>query len=218
MRVRKALIVGINDISVVITRLLVSNGYDVSMIASNENEARLGRGGVPAYVYVGDPKNESILRGGGGIDESEVVVLSMDDETNLEVARIAKSRGGVPTIIALISNKERYLDAFIELGVYAIPIVDAVLSKIAHYLKLPFKQLLYSDDKVQAYYVVISSESPYINQEVRDVARRCGVAIPLIIRGEDIIISDEELRIEAGDKLFIVGASDSVVKCVEKIY
>ncbi len=63
MRVRKALIVGINDISVVITRLLVSNGYDVSMIASNENEARLGRGGVPAYVYVGDPKNESILRG-----------------------------------------------------------------------------------------------------------------------------------------------------------
>ncbi|WP_052885768.1 potassium channel family protein [Vulcanisaeta distributa] len=212
---RKALIVGINDISVVIARLLVSNGYDVSMIASNENEARLGRG-VPAYVYVGDPKNESILRG-GGIDESEVVVLSMDDETNLEVARIAKSRG-VPTIIALISNKERYLDAFIELGIYAIPIVDAVLSKIAHYLKPSFKQLLYSDDKVQAYYVVISSESPYINQEVRDVARRCGVAIPLIIRGEDIIISNEELRIEAGDKLFIVGASDSVVKCVEKIY
>ncbi|WP_243670866.1 hypothetical protein [Vulcanisaeta sp. JCM 16161] len=145
------------------------------------------------------------------------MILSMDDESNLEVARAAKSRG-VPTIIALVSNKERYLDAFIELGVYAIPIVDAILSKIAHYLKLPFKQLLYSDDKVQAYYVVISSDSPYINQEVKDVARKCGVAIPLIIRGEDVIISDEEVRIEAGDKLFIVGASDSVVRCVEKIY
>jgi trk system potassium uptake protein TrkA len=60
--------------------------------------------------------------------------------------------------------------------------------------------------------------SDLINQEVRDVARRCGVAIPLIIRGEDVIISDEELRIESGDKLFIVGASDFVVKCVEKIY
>ncbi|MGC8607003.1 MAG: potassium channel family protein [Vulcanisaeta sp.] len=212
---RKALVVGINDISIVVARLLVSNGYDVSMIASNENEAKLGRG-VPAYVYIGNSRNESILRN-AGIDESEVVVLSMDDESNLEVARIAKSRG-VPTIIALVGNKEKYLDAFIELGVYAIPIVDAVLSKIAHYLKLPFKQLLYSDDKVQAYYVVISSESPYINQEVRDVARRCGVAIPLIIRGEDVIISDEELRIESGDKLFIVGASDFVVKCVEKIY
>ncbi|WP_243678341.1 NAD-binding protein [Vulcanisaeta distributa] len=206
-----------NEISVVVARLLVGNGYDVSMIAGNENEAKLGRGGVPAYVHVGNPRDESILRD-AGIDESEVVVLSMDDESNLEVARIAKSRG-VPTIIALVSNKERYLDSFIELGIYAIPIVDAILSKIAHYLRLPFKQLLYSDDKVQAYYVVISSESPYINQEVRDVARKCGVAIPLIIRGgEDVIISDEELRIEAGDKLLIVGASDSVVKCVEKIY
>lgn len=209
------MIVGINDISTVVAKLLVSNGYEVSMIANNENEARLGRG-VPAYVYVGDPRDESILRN-AGVDESEVVILSMDDESNLEVARAAKSRG-VPTIIALVSNKERYLDAFIELGVYAIPIVDAILSKIAHYLKLPFKQLLYSDDKVQAYYVVISSDSPYINQEVKDVARKCGVAIPLIIRGEDVIISDEEVRIEAGDKLFIVGASDSVVRCVEKIY
>lgn len=215
---RKALIIGgVNEISVVVARLLVGNGYDVGMIAGNENEAKLGRGGVPAYVYVGDPRDESILRN-AGIDESEVVVLSMDDESNLEVARIAKSRGGVPTIIALVSNKEKYLDSFIELGVYAIPIVDAILSKIAHYLRLPFKQLLYSDDKVQAYYVVISSESPYINQEVRGIARKCGVAIPLIIRGEDVIISDEEVRIEAGDKLLIVGASDSVVKCVEKIY
>ncbi|WP_054857490.1 TrkA family potassium uptake protein [Vulcanisaeta sp. JCM 16159] len=212
---RKALIIGINEISVVVARLLVGNGYDVGMIAGNENEAKLGRG-VPAYVYVGDPRDESILRN-AGIDESEVVVLSMDDESNLEVARIAKSRG-VPTIIALVSNKEKYLDSFIELGVYAIPIVDAILSKIAHYLRLPFKQLLYSDDKVQAYYVVISSESPYINQEVRGIARKCGVAIPLIIRGEDVIVSDEEVRIEAGDKLLIVGASDSVVKCIEKIY
>ncbi|WP_243679572.1 NAD-binding protein [Vulcanisaeta souniana] len=179
---RKALVVGINDVSIMVARLLVSNGYDVSMIAGNEDEARLGgRGGIPAYVYVGDPRNEGFLRD-AGIDESEVVMLFMDDAMNLEVARVAKSRGGVPVIIALISNKEKYLDAFIELGVYAIPIVDAVLSKVAHYLRLPFKQLLYSDDKVQAYYVVISSESPYINQEVKDVARRCGAAIPLVIR------------------------------------
>ncbi len=49
------MIVGINDISTVVAKLLVSNGYEVSMIANNENEARLGRG-VPAYVYVGDPR------------------------------------------------------------------------------------------------------------------------------------------------------------------
>ena len=215
MRVRKALVVGINDVSVMVARLLVSNGYDVSMIAGSEDEARLGRG-VPTYVYVGDPRNEGFLRD-TGIDESEVVMLFMDDAVNLEVARVAKSRG-VPVIIALVSNKEKYLDAFIELGVYAIPIVDAVLSKVAHYLRLPFKQLLYSDDKVQAYYIVISSESPYINQEVKDVARRCGVAIPLVIRGDEVMISNGELRIEAGDKLLLVGAADSVIKCVERIY
>ena len=209
------MLVGVNDISVMVARLLVSNGYEVGIIARNEDEAGLSRG-VPAYVYVGDPRDEALLKR-AGIDESEVVMLFMDDETNLEVARIAKSRG-VPTIISLVSNKERYLDPLIELGVYAIPIVDAVLSKIVYYLRLPFKQMLYSDDKVQAYYVVISSESPYINQEVMDVARRCGVAIPLVIRGDDVIISHEELKIEAGDKLLIVGDSDSVVKCVEKIY
>lgn len=215
MHVRKALVVGINDVSIMVARLLVSNGYDVSMIAGSEDEARLGRG-VPAFVYVGDPRNEGFLRD-VGIDESEVVMLFMDDAVNLEVARVARSRG-VPLVIALVSNKEKYLDAFIELGVYAIPIVDAVLSKVAHYLKLPFKQLLYSDDKVQAYYIVISSGSPYINQEVRDIARRCGAAIPLVIRGEEVLISNEGLRIEAGDKLLIVGAADSVIKCVERIY
>ena len=209
------MLVGVNDISVMVARLLVSNGYEVGIIVRNGDKTGLGRG-VPAYIYVGDPRDEDLLKK-AGIDESEVVILFMDDETNLEVARIAKSRG-VPTIISLVSDKERYLDPLIELGVYVIPIVDAILSKIAHYLRVPFKQMLYSDNKVQAYYVVISSESPYINQEVMDVARRCGVAIPLVIRGDDVMISHEGLRIEAGDKLLIVGVSDSVVKCVEKIY
>ncbi len=37
-------------------------------------------------------------------------------------------------------------------------------------------------------------------------------------KGDEVVISNGELRIEAGDKLLLVGAADSVIKCVERIY
>lgn len=213
--VRKALIAGINDISVAVAKLLVSNGYDVVFIAQSENEGRLIKR-VPAYVYVGDPMNEDFLKE-VGIDETELVLLFLSDEANLKVASIARSRG-VPTVIVTVTDKENYLDKFIELGVYAIPIVDALVSKIAYYLKPSFKQLLFADDLVQAYYVVISIESPYIGSEIEDLERRCNVSIPLIIRNNKVMMKREGLRIEPNDKVLLVGKSESVVKCVERLY
>ncbi|MCG2880191.1 MAG: NAD-binding protein [Vulcanisaeta sp.] len=212
---RRAIVVGVNEIGIFVARLLVSNGYDVVMISRNEDEARVGKG-VPAYVYIGDPTSEALLVK-VGIDEAELLVSLCDDETNLRVAKLAKSHG-VPTIVVLNHDKGRYLDKFIELGVMVIPVVDAVLSKIANYLKFQFKQLLFSDENVQAYYVVISSESPYVGRSVNEVARKCNVAIPLLIRDGEVVLVKDDLRIEANDKLLIVGEKDSVVDCVEKIY
>jgi trk system potassium uptake protein TrkA len=213
--VRKAIIVGVNEIGISIAKLLVSNGYEVSTISRSREEARICKG-VPVYVYVGDPASEELLTE-AGIDKAELVVSLYDDETNLRVSELAKSHG-VPTIVVLNYNKEKYLDRFIELGVIAIPIVDAVLSKIANYVRPQFKQLLFSDENVQAYYVVISSESPYIGQGIDEVAGKCGVAIPLIIRNGEVLLAREDLRIEANDKVLIIGDRDSVVDCIERIY
>ncbi|WP_069807978.1 potassium channel family protein [Vulcanisaeta thermophila] len=212
---RRALIVGVNGISISVARLLINNGYDATFIVKSEHEGQVVRD-VPAYVYVSDQVNEEVLDN-AGIDKAELVLSFADDETNLKVASIARSRG-VPVVMALVNDKENYLDRFIELGVYAIPIVDAVISKIAHYLRMPFKQLLFADELVQAYYVVISMDSPYLGDELGQLERRCGVSIPLVIRGNEVILGRDNLSIEAGDKLLIVGRSDAVVRCVEKLY
>lgn len=211
---RRALIVGINDVGVALAKLLVSNGYDVSMIARNEKEAGLGKD-VPAYIYIGNPINEDLLIK-AGIDKSELLVALCDDETNMEVVRLAKSHG-VPTVVAIVHDK-KYLDSLIELNAIPISIADAVLSKIANYVKAQFKWLLFSDETIKAYYVTISSESPYIGRDVIELARGCGVAVPLIIRDGEVVLTYEGLTIEAGDKLLIVGDKNSVVNCVEKIY
>lgn len=213
--VRKALLIGANGISIAVAKLLINNGYDVTFIVRSDDEGKLIRK-IPAYVYTGDPTNENFLKE-VGIDEAELVMPFLDDETNLKVAIIAKSRG-VPMVIALVNNKENYFDKFIDAGVYAIPIIDAVLSKVAYYLKTEFKQLLFADEYVQAYYVVISMESPYIGNDVEDLERRCGVSIPLIIRNNEVLMRKEGLNIEAGDKLLVVGKSKSVVECVDKLY
>jgi len=57
--VRKAIIVGVNEIGVSIAKLLVSNGYEVSTISRSREEARICKG-VPVYVYVGDPASEEL--------------------------------------------------------------------------------------------------------------------------------------------------------------
>lgn len=207
--------VGINEVSLAVARLLISNGYDVTFIVKGEDEGKIARK-IPAYVYVGDPTSEDFLEK-VGINEAELVISFLDDETNLRISMIAKSKG-VPTVLALVSNKEEYFDRLLELGVYAVPIVDAILSKIAYYLKPEFKQLLFADDHVQAYYVVVSMDSPYIGNDIEHIERRCGVVVPLVIRNNEVLMRREGLRIEAGDKVLIVGRARSVVECIEKLY
>jgi len=213
--VRRALIIGVNDIGIAVARLLVGNGYEVAMIARSEDEGKLGKK-VPAYVYVGEPTKEDFLSE-VGIDRAELVLSLIDDDTNIRVAEIARARG-VPLVILLIHDKDKYLDRAIELGAMAVSISDAVLSKIANYIRPQFKQLLYSDENVQMYYVIISSESPYIGQSIKDIGDKCGVSIPVVVRNNEVIITEPELKLEPGDKILVVGNADSVVKCVERLY
>lgn len=212
---RKAIITGSSDVGIAVVKFLVSNGYEVSIVVRSEEEVGLVRG-VSAHPYVGDPADEDLMIK-AGIDKAELLVMLYDDETNLRTAQIAKHHG-VPLMIALMHDKERYFDAYMELNVTAISVADALLSKIVNYIRPSFKQLLFSDENIQAYYVIISSESPYIGRVVNDVANDCGVAIPLIIRDGEVLLTSDNLSIEVNDKLLIVGDKESVVICVERIH
>ncbi|MFQ5794149.1 MAG: Trk system potassium transporter TrkA [Candidatus Bipolaricaulia bacterium] len=158
-----------------------------------------------------------------GIEETDMVIASTNvDEVNFVASVIAKQLG-VPKTIARVHDPE-YLETWKAnrrgLGVDFMVCSEVVTAEvIARIIGMPEADYvdLFADGRIQMVELKVSEGSPLAGLRIVEakVPRPC--MIVSILRGEEVIIPRGDDRIQAGDRVVVIGTGEAAGPFIRKL-
>lgn len=185
---------------------LLEGNNEVLVLERDDNRANAIADELGDVVMRGDSCEVTVLDAAGVSRADLVAAVTGDDEDNLVICEIARSRG-VPRTIARINNPKNEL-LFKKRGIETtISATHAVLSQIeqelpvTHHL-IPLLQLASGLELVE---FKLPERSPAVGRSVREVLLPPESLIALIVDPEGVPrIPSDETRLHAGDALVVV--------------
>lgn len=220
----KIIIVGCGNVGATLAQQLSNEGHDITVVDSNE---KLVGGISDAFDVLGVVGNGASLniQREAGVDNADLLIaVTGSDELNLLCCLIAKKAGGCHTI-ARVSNPVYSKEiGFIkeELGLSMIINPQmAAAREIGRLLKYPsaLKVDSFVKSRVELVIYKIPENSPLCNVQLKDMDRtiHCNVLIPIVERGEQVIIPDGNFELKAGDEITIVAPAENTIEFFKRI-
>lgn len=148
-----------------------------------------------------------------------VIAVSNDDEVNILSSLLAK-RFGCKRVVTLVNNASSYSPLTSSLGIdVAINPREITVSSVLQHIRKGRIVSVHSVCKGKA--EVIEAEaveaSAVVGKRIEDLNLPAGIIIGIVVRGEAVLLPDEDLVIRAGDRIVILSQAKMVSK-VEKIF
>lgn len=222
--VRRLMIAGGGNIGARLAKTLGERGYNVRIIEQNLARCELLASTLPDNVLVlhGNGTDESLLQREGIEDMDTWLALTSDDEDNIMSSLLAK-RMGARRVIALI-NRQAYGELMEGTHIdIAVSPSQATMSELLRYVRrgdivgahrlrgglAEVLELVAHGDR---------KSSKVVGRKISDLVLPKGATIGALVRGEEIIITDQQATIEPDDHVVIFVSSRTQVPKVEKLF
>jgi trk system potassium uptake protein TrkA len=205
------MLVGAGRIGESIIGFLEELGIHTRVIDRDPERCSLISRKYSAAVFHGDGRDEELLKI-AGTDETDVLVACTDDdETNLEVCRIAKEKFSVPRVIARINYLSTNHEKFIEYADVILSERKLLIRAIENAILQKSPNTLYEDEDSRLIVIraKVPTNSSLIGSKVKDLLGDDKVAA-LLIRNGKVEVIDDDTEIMYGDELIIAGERDKV--------
>ena len=220
----KIIIVGCGNVGSAIAEQLSYEGHNITVVDVNE---KLVNGVSDAYDVLGVVGNGAGLnfQREAGVDNADLLIaVTGADELNLLCCLIARKAGGCHTI-ARVSNPVYSREiGFIkeELGLSMIINPQmAAAQEIGRLLKFPsaLKVDSFAKSRVELVIYKVPEDSALCGVKLRDLSAKvkCNVLIPIVERGEEVMIPDGEFELAAGDEITIVSPAENTIDFFKKM-
>ena len=220
----KIIIVGCGNVGSAIAEQLSYEGHNITVVDVNE---KLVNGVSDAYDVLGVVGNGASLniQREAGVDNADLLIaVTGADELNLLCCLIARKAGGCHTI-ARVSNPVYSREiGFIkeELGLSMIINPQmAAAQEIGRLLKFPsaLKVDSFAKSRVELVIYKVPEDSALCGVKLRDLTAKvkCNVLIPIVERGEEVMIPDGEFELAAGDEITIVSPAENTIDFFKKM-
>lgn len=220
----KIIIVGCGNVGSAIAEQLSYEGHNITVVDVNE---KLVNGVSDAYDVLGVVGNGASLniQREAGVDNADLLIaVTGADELNLLCCLIARKAGGCHTI-ARVSNPVYSREiGFIkeELGLSMIINPQmAAAQEIGRLLKFPsaLKVDSFAKSRVELVIYKVPEDSVLCGVKLRDLTTKvkCNVLIPIVERGEEVMIPDGEFELAAGDEITIVSPAENTIDFFKKM-
>lgn len=171
--VERICIFGAGEIGFLVARTLEASDYDVQLIEADPERARVVAESLPDTLVLNHDATDGDFLIDEHIDESDVVISSLDsDEKNLLVSMFAKKLG-VPRAISVV-EKNDYIHLFEDVGIDAA-INPRLLTaeEISRYTRGKDTQnvAILESENVEVLEMVLDEESPLVDQTVEDTVK-----------------------------------------------
>lgn len=190
----------------------LSDLWDVVLIDTDPTALTAAEGTREFTPVVGDGSSQVVLNRAGLQDAAALVAASFDDDRNLEALRIARD-AGVPRIAGIAYDGGR-LDDYRELGVPAVS-ADTLAARSVEVLIEPRRVVstTFAEGKAEAIEFRIAPDAPVRGKRLRQLHADTWV-IAAVLRGDELIIPKGTTKLEAGDRVTVVGAAADFTRIV----
>lgn len=220
----KIVIVGCGNVGAALAEQLSSEGHDITVIDTREQLVESVSVSCDALGIVGNGASFTV-QSEAGVEEADLLVaVTGSDELNLLCCLIAKKSGGCHTI-ARVSNPVYSEEiAFIKEKLGLSMIINPQLAaarEMARTLKFPFASKVdtFAKSRVELVVYRIEDDSPLGGMKLKDMPGKLhsDVLIPIVERGEQVIIPDGNFRLKTKDDITIVGTQLKTIEFFKKL-
>jgi NhaP-type Na+/H+ or K+/H+ antiporter len=215
----RILIIGGGKVGRSLARSLEGRGENVVIVEENQEIVQRARNDG-FTVHHGDGTDTDVLRSAGIANARIVVGATGDDDVNLLVSQLARSKFDPETILARVNDPDN-TDAFEELGVRAISATLATAQAMDNYIERPSMMGWMAEightGEIQE--VDVTSEE-LIGRTVREVGPELpeDSLIALIQRDDETKVPGPDLQFQRGDRLTIIGGREEVHAAIEYVH
>ena len=190
----------------------ISSGWSISVIDLDQEKLRNFTTKRQIEKIQGDATSSLVLKKAGLEHTTAVITLTLNDEVNLEVLKIAKQN----EIIRLSSviNDSSNSDMYKNLGVEVVE-PDTLLARRFEHILEPRRVVsqAFAGGRAEAIEIEISSDSPVRGKKLREIGSDYYIVGALLRKGK-VIIPHGDTEIQTGDLVTIVlqsGAFSNVI-------
>lgn len=220
----KIIIVGCGNVGTTLAEQLSTEGHDITIIDTREQLVKDVSAAFDVLGIVGNGASFNV-QSEAGVERADLLVaVTGSDELNLLCCLIARKAGGCHTI-ARVSNPVYSSEiGFIKAEWGLSMIINPQLTsarEMVRMLKFPSALKVDTFAKSRSELVVyrIEEDSPLCNMQLKEMRGklRCDVLIPVVERGEQIVIPGGDFRMMAKDNITILGTQLKMIELFKKL-
>jgi len=216
---RNILMVGGGNIGFIVAKELEKAGAQVKLIEHNAKRAEwLSEQFDKVVVIQGDALDQKLLEEENIDKMADFLAMTNDDETNILSSLIAK-RYGVPHVVTLV-NRSIYTKLVRQIGLDVT--VSPRLSTVASILGFVRKGRIHgmaslADGSLEVLEAEALETSLILNKPLNELSLPEDTVVGAILRGEEIIVPNGSVEVQAHDHVLMVTSTASVT-AVEKLF
>ena len=226
LKIRSVMVLGGGKITYYLARMIIPMGIHMTIFELDAAKARSLSEQFPrADIILGDGTDQDLLEEQGLSQMDAFISLSSRDEENLMTGMYA-SRCGVPKIIAK-NTRTAYADLLNRLGLDSILSPQSITcSTILRYVRARVHsegtkiERLYrlAEGKAEAIEFIARKGDAYIGKALKDLTKRSGTLVAVIVHQGKVIVPFGNDHIEAGDHVVIISRDSGIGDLNEVIY
>jgi trk system potassium uptake protein TrkA len=197
------IVAGGGKVGFYLAKELVGQGHELVVVERDPRRAAEIEAELGSIVMVGMADEASVLREAGAARADLVAAVTGDDEDNLVICQVAKTRFHSGRTIARINNPKN-AEIFQRLGIDdTVSATDVVLSMIEQEIPsqhlVPLLRLRHAD--VEVVEAIIQERSAIAGRLLRDIELPTPSVIAVIIRDGTAIFPRADTAVAAGDEV-----------------
>jgi trk system potassium uptake protein len=215
-----AIVAGGGKVGYYLAKELVEQGHEVLVLEKDRRQCAVITEELGNIVMQGDAAEASVLAEAGTGRADVIVAVTGDDEDNLVISQVAKTRFHVPRAVARINNPKNE-QVFRMLGIDAtVSSTDVILGVLEQQLPahavVPLLRLRHAD--VEVVETVLDEKAPAVGRSIRELGLPADCTIAVIIRGATAVFPTPDTRLEIGDEVIALTTSGNEYRLRELLW
>jgi NhaP-type Na+/H+ or K+/H+ antiporter len=171
-------------------------------------------------VHRGDGTETHVLREAGAGDAKRLIAATADDDANLLVCQIARSKFGIDEIFARVNETDN-VDAFDSLGITGVDAPTATAVAIDDEIERPaithWMNEIGEGHDVQEIEITAND---LVGRTIREINEEipAGCIVAVVGRDEESHVPDADEALQYGDHITFIGDSDAVRRAMRRFH